>query len=490
MNKDEKKAYSEIVSDFETISIELFEAKKKIRDIVHILDIGLFFLDSEFNIQSDYSPALESIINQKELSNINFFQILANKVPENIIDKSREYLELMFREDLEEEVINEMNPLIKTEFHFENEWGIWEFSKHLSIKFERVLSKGKIERLICVVNDVTKEDSIAKKLRQMEDNARKQMDWLVNILHVDPPLLKEFVFVTENELKLIDNALKHPAQLGDHKSILNAMVISINNIISNVSFLDLKFFNNVAIKFLQEINKIKSKSEINSSDFIPLVMQFQELQDSLIEIKSLMRKFKHLKDTLRTTRRYEDGLLIQSTKDLIDQLCLKLGKKIHFKYQDFESSAIPFTNQALVKEFLIVLTRYSVYYGIEMPAERKSANKNPTGTVEISTFSTQRNYGFKFKHDGRLVRIERLLQNTIDSKENFEHKTQIGSEVIKLLFIPSNFPSNLNEAEQSKEVFLNMELAKKKLKMHGGKMKITFTSEQYCEYTISFNKTK
>ena len=479
---------SKVDSDFDNISVELVLEKSKNQHIIQALDIGLFFLNSEFNIQKDYSIALEEIINQKNLTDTNFIDALVNKVPENIINNTREYLELMFREDLDEEVIDEMNPLIKSEFHFENEWGIWEFSKHLSFKFERIINKGKIDSLVCIVKDITKEDSLKKQLKQVEDNAKKHMEWLVNILHVEPPLLKEFIYVTEHELKLIDKALKNPTKFGNHTLILKALAGSINNIISNVSFLDLKFFQNVAQNFLQEINKIKNNSEINSSDFIPLVMQFQELHHSLGEIKSLMNKFKHLQNTLRTTRRYEGGLLIKSINNLISALSKKLGKQIQLKYHEFDSSCIPFTNQSLVKEFLIVLTRYSVFYGIEEPEKRKSANKNPIGTIEISTFSTKKIFGFKFKHDGSLVRIERLLQDTIESKENYEHISQLGSEVIKLLFIPGNFPSNFNEAEQSKEVFLNMELAKKKLKMHGGKMKITFSSEQYCEYTISFYK--
>ncbi|MCK5034097.1 MAG: hypothetical protein KAS18_10700, partial [Calditrichia bacterium] len=63
-----------------------------------------------------------------------------------------------------------------------------------------------------------------------------------------------------------------------------------------------------------------------------------------------------------------------------------------------------------------------------------------------------------------------------------------GSEVIKFLFMPSIATSNLSEAEYSKEIFKDMELVKKKLKMHGGKIKITFSSEQHCEYTVSFFK--
>lgn len=483
------------VSDSERISSELYRAKKRNQYIIQALDVGLFFLDSEYKIQEGYSTALEKILNQQNLKDQNFIEILENKIPEGVINNTQEYLELMFREDLDEEIINEMNPLLKSEFHFENEWGIWEFSKHISFKFNRVMNKGKIDSLICIVKDISVEDNLEKQLKRMKENAKKQMDWLVKILHVEPPLLKEFVYITEYELDKINKILKSPPRTGNYYLILKTLNISMNNIINNVSFLNLNFFHDIAQKFINEINNIKDKSNLDGSDFIPLVVQFQEVQQSLNEIKSIMNKFKNMQNTLRTTRRYESGLLINSINNLIDSLSKKLGKKIHFKFDEFHSSFIPYQKQSLVKELLVVLTRYAIFYSIEKPDERKSVNKNPEGIIEISSFSTKRTFGIKFKHDGKLIHIERLLQKTIESNDindydenKDEHKSQLGSEVIKLFFMPSNFPTNLNEAEQSKEVFLNMELAKKKLKIHGGKMKITFTSEQYCEYTISFYK--
>ena len=100
-------------------------------------------------------------------------------------------------------------------------------------------------------------------------------------------------------------------------------------------------------------------------------------------------------------------------------------------------------------------------------------------------------FGFKLRHDGRLIRIERLLQKSIENTEAeiIGDKTgvqdQLGTEVIRLLFMPTVSPASLTEAESSQEIFNDMEMVKKKLKMHRGKIKITFTSENYCEYTIS-----
>jgi chemotaxis protein histidine kinase CheA len=168
-----------------------------------------------------------------------------------------------------------------------------------------------------------------------------------------------------------------------------------------------------------------------------------------------------------------------------------LGKEVQFNYDQFNSSAIPFSYQQIVREFLIILVRFSILYCFEKPDERRSANKNPVGTLEIETFETSRIFGFKLRHDGRLVRIERLLQKSIEnteseiSTEKQEVRDHLGAEVIRLLFMPTTATSSLSEAEHSQEVFKDMEVVKKKLKMHRGKIKITFTSENYCEYTIS-----
>jgi chemotaxis protein histidine kinase CheA len=144
-----------------------------------------------------------------------------------------------------------------------------------------------------------------------------------------------------------------------------------------------------------------------------------------------------------------------------------------------------------VREFLIILVRFSILYCFEKPDERRSANKSPEGTLEIETFSTSRVFGFKLRHDGRLIRIERLLQKSIENteaeiqEEKHEVRDQLGAEVIRLLFMPTTATTSLSEAEYSQEIFNDMEVAKKKLKMHRGKIKIIFTSENYCEYTIS-----
>lgn len=475
----------------------LLQAKFDKEFILKTLDEGVFFLNAELDISSDFSESFQNLVDQKVTTGQAFISLLDKRIPDNIIKNTLEFLVLMFREDLDEETILELNPLKMVEFHFENRWGLWTSSKYLSFKFKRIIKEGVIVKLIATVKDITKSVNLSRKLEEVEETTQKQMEWLVSILRVAPPLLNEFIAVSEMEMSEIDKVLKDSKVTENCVSKLNRIIRSVHQIRSNASLLNLTFFASNFKSFETELNNIKQKSEIEGSDFVPAVIKLGELRQMLQDIKGLMQKFKHFATSLRPTRRFEGGLLIKTMENLIISLSKELGKNIQFNCEGFNNSIIPYSYQNIVREFLAILTRLSIVYGIEEPDKRKAANKNPVAKLEIETFTERRIFGFKLRHDGRLVRIERLLQKSIESNEEKmsedpkvggEGNHQLGSEVIRLLFMPSMTISNLSEARYSREIFGDMEMVKKKLKMHGGKIKITFTSENFCEYTITFPK--
>ena len=130
--------------------------KDEINIILQTVEEGLFFLNSDFELDAEYSDALEGIIDQKVIAGQSFLDILTNRVPENIINNSIEFLNLLFREDLDNETLGELNPLKRVEFHFENRWGLWTSSKFLSFRFKRVEDSSKIQRVVCTIRDTTK----------------------------------------------------------------------------------------------------------------------------------------------------------------------------------------------------------------------------------------------------------------------------------------------------------------------------------------------
>jgi two-component system chemotaxis sensor kinase CheA len=473
------------------MATEILKEEIRKQDLLGALEEGVLYLNENLEIADEYSDSLEKIIDQEIKTGQPFISLFEKRVPENITNNTLEFLSLMFKEDLDEETVNELNPLHAVEFHFENRWGLWTSSKYLSFKFKRLRRDGRIAGLIITVSDITKQISLSKKLEEIENDTNKQMEWLVSMLHVEPPLLREFLDVSEIEMQSIDKELKETRETQDYDTVFNKILRTVHQLISNASLLKLNFFISKIKQFEHLIKNIQNKEEKSSGDFVPIVIQLGEIRQMLQDMKVLMNRFKHFTESVRPKRKFEDGLIIRAIDNLVQNLSQDLGKQVEFDYKQFNSSSIPYAYQQIVREFLIILVRFSILYCFEKPDERRSANKSPVGILEIETFTEGRIFGFRLRHDGRLIRIERLLQKSIETTEaelvsdKQTVQDQLGTEVIRLLFMPTTATSSLTEAEYSQEIFNDMEMVKKKLKMHRGKIKITFTSENYCEYTIS-----
>lgn len=447
---------------------------------------GIFFLNHQYEIDQYYSSALEEILIIKNLENQNFITLLENRVPEQVINNVREYLELMFREDLDEEVINDLNPLIETEFFYEDEWGMWTSSKYLSFKFRRVLDGDKITVLNVVVKDDSDKINLSKKLELTEDHTQKQMEWLVNILHVEPELLKEFFIGVGHELHNIELALKNGKDTQIPQQLLENIYRSLYIIKGNASLLDLRFFTDKTTQFIDKVIALKSKKDLDGADFVPVVVFLGDMQDTLKDVETIFKRISHFHNHFRAKRTYESELLVNSLRNLTRGLSKQLGKDVLFDYKDFDALSIPYMYRKFVRDILFLLIRNAILYGIEDTEQRKSSNKNPHAVIKISSIINNGLLGLVLRHDGRIDRIERLLQKMINiDDESVEKRADLeGMQVTQLLFMPNM------QIEDEKELLSNysmdMEALKKKLKEKGGRLKITFSSEEYCEFTVLF----
>jgi hypothetical protein len=486
--KEEKKNYSrpnsEFPLDYERIKNGGSDFENINEKILKYVKEGIFFLNKELRITDVYSPTLENIFGMVELCNKNFISLLENKIPAQIIDNTREFLELMFREDLDEDVISELNPLTETEFFYEDEWGIWTSSKYLSFDFKRIIEEDRIINLVSTTRDVTEKVMLSKKIQHMEEHTKKQMEWLVNILHVEPEMLKEFFIGVEHELSVIEEILKNAKDSKNHRELIENIYRALFIIKGNASLLDLRFFTDRTNQFINKLIKLKKKADLNGTDFVPIVVSLGDMREILQEVQVIFKRISHFHNHFRVKRAYESELLVHSLKSLISNLSKQLGKEINFDYREFDALAIPYAYRQLVRDILFLLVRNAVLYGIEDEGQRKSTNKNPKALIKISSIINNGFLGLVLKHDGRIERIERIIQKLVnyEPNETLPINSMEGVQVTKLLFTP-----NLkieDEGEIIESYSMDMELLKKKLKEKGGRLKITFTSEDCCEFKI------
>jgi chemotaxis protein histidine kinase CheA len=390
----------------------------------------------------------------------------------------------MFRNDLDEDVISELNPLTETEFFYEDEWGIWTSSKYLSFSFRRIVENGKIKRLVSTIQDVTEKVLLTKKIQHIEEHTKKQMEWLVNILHVEPDMLKEFFIGVEHELSVIEEILKNAKDSRNHRELIENIYRALFIIKGNASLLDLRFFTDRTNQFINKLIRLKKKTDLSGTDFVPIVVSLGDMREVLREVQTIFNRISHFHNHFRVKRAYESELLVHSLKSLISNLSKQLGKEVNFDYREFDALAIPYAYRQMVRDILFLLVRNAVLYGVEDEGQRKSTNKDPKALIKISSIINNGYLGLVLKHDGRIERIERIIQKlvNIEPGDPLPANSMEGMQVTQLLFTP-----NLkieDEGEIIESYSMDMELLKKKLKEKGGRLKITFTSEDCCEFKV------
>jgi two-component system chemotaxis sensor kinase CheA len=470
---------AERTSDLKERGSEHYKTQKITDKILNNVQEGLFLINEKFEIEVKYSDALEKILGDKELAAKDIFKLLANKLIKIPIKEVRQYLTFMFADSIDEETLITLNPLSDVTLKVDNTY------KEVQFRFKRVSYRGKTVDLLCTLNDITEQKKLKKNLEESRSQVKKQMEWMLGLLHVDPALLQDFLESVRIELKMVEETLRHGEKSADYQAVLEKVFRSMHLIKGNASLLDLKIFSKQAHKFEEEVVILKNKTDLGGRDFVQLVLQLNELKNTLGEVSNLIERIGKIHKHLRPKRNYENKLLIQSLQNLVDMLANELGKEVIFIYDNFDAGEIPYNYKLIVKEIITQLIRNSVYHGIESSQERSKVGKLPYGTIEIETFVNGEQFGFKFKDDGRGIQIDKLRQIAIASGK--WSKQEVGKwdtkRVAHTIFVPGI--TTLDSANIVAGRGVGMDLIKEKIIELNGKIELDYAENKYCEFRIT-----
>ncbi len=463
---------------------QLVHAKKETDDILNNVEEGLFLLNKDYEIGEQYSAALPKILRQESLTHKNFLDLLGDKIPEHDVRSTEEYLGLMFREDVDETALMDLNPLSEIEFQFSDQTGNWSHSRFLAFNFRRITDEEKIVNLIATVEDQTEQVLLTQKLKQTEEYNQRQAEWLVSILHVEPPTLKEFMEGVEIELDYIDTMLRNTEEAGDYRGILENIYRSMHLIKGNAALLDLKYFKNKAHEFEDKINEINQSPKIEGIDFVPLVMRFGEIQQSIREIKKFIARISRFHDEFRPTSTFESELLMNPLRGLVKNLAHDLDKEVRLDYEQFDTGSIPYRYRLLVKEILVQFVRNTLFHGIESPDERSASGKERQGLIRISSRLTGEYFVLIFHDDGQGIQVDRLREMAASSGDwSADEVNQWDERQVADLI----FRHGISTSEHISMVAgrgVGMDAVKQKLDRINANIEVDFEPGRFCEFRI------
>ena len=462
-------------------SIALLNEKKQTDSIMHNVEEGIFLLNSDLTISSQYSRILEEFLQDYNLAGRSFIALLENKIPEKLLKAVKDYLEMLFRPNINSELFNEINPLDKVELNFEGGNSFFN-SKHLEFKFSQIIQENDKIVVISTVKDITEEVELNKKLKIEKDKTNKQMESLFQIINADPEMMNEFILDSEHELDNVKNILRSDED--NYHNVLNQIYQSIHAVKGNAVLLGLNSFSEKLHLIEDEITKLKGKNNEWDS-LLELTLKLSELHYEINDIKELLGKVLSFYKHAKLTGSDKKDLLLSAVEKTIEKLSKELGKDIVLISDKYKNNMVSDKHRKIVKDVLIQLTRNAVAHGIETPSLRILKNKEKTGKIYLETEKKDGKLNIFFRDDGvgldpDIIRKKAKLNETFKS---VDIDSLSPTEAIKLIFHPGF--STANTASLSSGRGFGMNVIKSSIEKKGGAIKIKSQKGKSCEFHIT-----
>lgn len=381
---------------------KMLAAQKETDDIFHAIREGLFLLterEGAFFIGSKFSGVVEKMIAADHLAGQEFIPVLSKSFPNINEDGLAQYLALLFKDDLDETMLADLNPL-KTV----------EGGNILSFSFYRVTSlrSGKIESVMCSIEDKTEEVTLQRELAARGESDAKQTALLLQILHTNPKLLADFLETAGAYEREINGMLSGATDID--ADLLDTAFRKVHTIKGDARALGLDAVGERAHTVEEKLAELRTRGDVTGADLLPLVLDLGALRqifETLRELTSLIRAHRGKENAASETP------LKDTLYNLVRRLKLTSGKEVQLDTALFDESRLPLRMTRLAQEIFIQMIRNSFAHGIEETTERLRTGKKTTGLISLGLKERDGLLKLTYSDDGAGLDAEKLRAKAV-----------------------------------------------------------------------------
>lgn len=463
------------------------EAQHETREILDTVNEGLFLLDQMGEIGEQQSSELERIFGRKILGGMPLLGLLKNLVSEQELQTARKYLGLVFDPRKKEKLIGSLNPLREIEVHIALEDGSYQ-SKFLNFTFSRVMTGTEIIHVLVTVTDITRQVELAKELESVKRQGEQQLKMLNSIVHSGSDMIPAFLENSFQSFQKINSALRHTAKSKTHLiHKANYIYRLIHNFKGEATALNLDQFAEMADKFEQRIDEIKSKPNLCGSDFLPLTISLDHLISQAEATHKLMSKISTLSgesSPIKSEARSKTSW--SHLQHLADSVGTRQDKKTEVLHSGLNDYELPEEITEMINVASIQLIRNAVAHGIEKPSIRRNMNKPETGRIDIRL--TKRKNGelqLSFSDDGAGLDLEGIRRAAIAKGLLSDHCNLDDDKkrIISTIFAPDI--STKTDADQDAGRGMGMSSVNESVRALGGRVSVSSRKGKGSTFTIT-----
>ncbi|MFK7957079.1 MAG: type IV pili methyl-accepting chemotaxis transducer N-terminal domain-containing protein [Lysobacterales bacterium] len=473
---------------------ELDEARNETEQILDTVKDGLFLMDNDMNIGTQHSTSLSTIINERQPGGKNFLGLLEKIVPEKTLTTARDYVDLLFGDRVNEELVTDLNPLDEVEVFFEGDDGEHDV-RHLEFSFKRAKVGDATSHLLVQVDDISERVKLERELDESREQAQEQFDLMLKVLHVEPALLTHFLNQTDTRLAKINGILRKRSESSlKNREKLDEIYRLMHSIKGDAAALDLEAFADKAHAFENMLEELRVRSNLQGGDFLNLTIRLDEFMSQNESLRELIHRLGDLQSIASSNSRENfEELSTPSPIGNGTQLSTKLrrfaqrlaedeGKKLTIEIEGEEK--IPEEKADIVDEVLTQMLRNAVVHGLETPQERQERGKGAKGQINISVSKLADNeIDIVFRDDGRGLSLNRIKAAAV-SKDLVTAKQAASMDkrqTVSLIFKPG-FSTAIAGKNAGRGV--GMDIVASRVKELGGRLGLKTDDGKGCEFRI------
>ena len=419
-------------------------AKQETDQILETVNEGLFLLDQNLRIGTQYSKDLEKLFNRDKLAHEDFIALLGRHVSERTLQLVKDYVGLLLERRVNANLITDLNPLNRVEMHFQDQGG-GLVTKYLDFRFRRVIEAGALSHILVTVSDATEQVRLEQSLSYANERADQQMKMISELLLLNPTDLPEMIQRTRDGLIEVNTILRAPAHHGGaFGEKLQRIYHIIHRIKGDAGAVGLSLIESHAHIVEDSLAGLRHKPTVTGNDFLPATVQIERLLALLDTVEEMVSRLAKLRATMATpeergsTRRLDDLSITRRLATLAERAASRSGKAVQVVTRGLEESAIPDAYRHEVQEMAQQFVRNAVAHGIESPALRRSQGKAATGLVSIA-WAERAEGGFVLtvEDDGAGISLSQIRQRLVEQgMPDDQALTLSNAKLMERLFAP------------------------------------------------------
>lgn len=481
------------VRKLRTADEEADNAKQETTEILATVKEGLFLLDKDLLIGSQYSQELENIIGQKDIGNKSLDSVLESLAPKEELAVTRGFINQLFNKKVKANLINDLNPLSRIKVEV-NDFNGFHVTRYLDFKFSRVYYGKEIERILVSVNDITNAVHLEERLAQEREQNDQQIEMLATILNTDPRLMESFVNTVKSCIGRTNNTLKSPGKsTPELQNKVHAIYREIHSMKGEASALKLHGFVTIADSFEEKLKQLQNAPSISGNDFLPLTMMLDELVNVFSTIEKLNSRINLIgtadkKSTSTATATTAPCNVLQNYfENFAEEMAERNHKQVKVSCQGMDNSFLSQEAASVVKEVAIQLLRNAVSHGIELPSKRSSAGKNPVGFIQVLLMQNSNNSAqLIIEDDGAGIDFEKIREKAIEKGiYSAEEARSLGKKELLNLIFTSGF-STMDTSNEDAGRGVGMDVIKERIRSIKGNIKVASADGKYTRFAITF----